>query len=173
MDLACCETTRATPIGHSSPACPDAPRALKRRRGFTLIEVLTTITIVGLVLGIAMSRISAITSHERVGRVVNALQNNVQTAFSMAVRNGHPVRLTWNSAAVEFDITNRAGDTTYRATPLGTDPFNFTASNVSVSTSPLEIYPNGLASDTLRVTITADGSTRSIRVTRAGLVTIQ
>lgn len=137
------------------------------------MEVLTTLTIVGLLLAISMSRIGAITSHQRVGRAVNSLQNNVQAAFSLAVRNGHPVRFTWNSDSLEFQITNRAGDTTYRDIPLGSDPYNFTASNVTVSTSPLEIYPNGLANDTLLVSITADGSTRSIRVSRAGLVVIQ
>jgi prepilin-type N-terminal cleavage/methylation domain-containing protein len=147
--------------------------ASARRRGFTLIELLATITLAGLILGISMSRISAISSHQRVGRAVASMQSYVQAAFSLAVRNGHPVRLTWKPDLVEFQITNRAGDTTYRTIQFGTDPYGFTASNVTVSTSPLEIFPNGLASDTLRVSITADGSTRALRVSRAGLAQIQ
>ena len=44
---------------------------------------------------------------------------------------------------------------------------------VTFSRSPLEIYPNGFASDTLAITLSANGSTRTIRMTRTGLVRIQ
>ena len=143
------------------------------RGGFTLMETLVTVTVVGLITAVAVSRISSIQSHQRVSRATNSLQNAMQMAFALAVRNGHPVRLTWSSDSVKFKITNRGGDTTYRHVDLGTDPFNFTSSNVTVSKSPLEIYPSGLANDTLSVTITANSMTKTIRVSRAGMVAIQ
>jgi type II secretion system protein H len=143
------------------------------RRGFTLVETLIAITIVGLMAAVAVGRIDAIESHQRVSRATNSLQNGVQMAFALAVRDGHPVRLAWSSDSVKFKITNRGGDTTYRHVDLGTDPFNFTSSQVTVSRTPLEIYPNGLANDTLSVKISASSVTKTLRVTRAGLVAIQ
>ena len=164
---------RADQPRRSFRAARHTRRSRVARCGFTLMETLVTVTVVGLITAVAVSRISAIESHQRVGRATNSLQNAMQMAFALAVRNGHPVRLAWSADSVKFKITNRGGDTTYRHVDLGTDPFNFTSSNVTVSKTPLEIYPSGLANDTLSVTIAANSMTRTIRVSRAGMVAIQ
>jgi len=147
--------------------------SIRSRRAFTLVETLVTISVMGLLAAVSVSRINAIEDHQRVSRAINALQNRVQTAFSLAVREGHPVRFAWSSSALKFSVTNRGGDTTYRQVALGTDPFFFKSSEVTVSRTPLEVYPNGLANDTLRVTITSNGVTKVMRVSQAGLVVIQ
>jgi hypothetical protein len=74
---------------------------------------------------------------------------------------------------MQMGITDRAGSIYYRRTPLGKDAYGFTASSVTFTNNPLEIYPNGLANDTLAITLSLENNTRTIQVSRAGMVRIQ
>lgn len=127
---------------------------------------------VGIVSALSAGRIHSLMVQQRVARAATSLQSDLEAAFALAVRNRAPVRIAWNSTKRQMGVTDRAGTTFYRRTPLGTD-YGLSASGVAFSKSPLEIYPNGLAEDTLKIVLTIETSTRSIRVSRAGMVRVQ
>jgi len=83
------------------------------------------------------------------------------------------VRISWDATVQQLSITNRAGTTTFRKTTLGRQAYGFASNAVTVSTSPLEVYPNGLAAEPLLVTISSNGFTKRLRMSRAGLVQAQ
>ena len=78
--------------------CPRAPRA--RNRGFTLIELMVTITLLGILLGLAAPSFSLWMRNARVRTVSDALQTGARLAQSEAVRFNRQVAffLTDNSA---------------------------------------------------------------------------
>jgi prepilin-type N-terminal cleavage/methylation domain-containing protein len=142
------------------------------RRAFTMLEVVVVLMIVGVVSTLSAGRIHAIIVKERVQRASTSLQSDLQAAFAIASRNRRPIRISWNSAKMQMDVTDRAGTTFYRRTPLGND-YGFTSSAVAFSASPIEVYPNGFASDTLTVVLSSDGNTRRVHMTRTGMVVQQ
>jgi prepilin-type N-terminal cleavage/methylation domain-containing protein len=144
-----------------------------RRAGFSLLELLIVLMIVGVISGLSAGRIHAIIVQARVARAATSLQTDLEAAFAIANRNRRPVRIAWSTSSMQMRVTDRSGSVFYRRTPLGRDAYGFTSSNVSFSSSPIEVFPNGLANDTLTITLTAESNTRKIRMSRAGMVLVQ
>ncbi|HEU4564845.1 MAG TPA: type II secretion system protein [Gemmatimonadaceae bacterium] len=145
-----------------------------RRSGFTIIELLVVMIMVGVIATLSVGRISSFIVQSNVARAAQSIKNDLQSAFQLAARNRQPVRLTWNSSTMTFSITNRAQTQTFRRVGLGTTSgYNLRAANVSVypSSGYIEVFPNGLATDSFTVRISKGGFSKRIRMTRAGLVT--
>jgi prepilin-type N-terminal cleavage/methylation domain-containing protein len=140
------------------------------RAGYTIIELLVVVAIGGVMAKLSMGKIHDLMSQQRVVHAATSVQNDLEAAFQIAGRNRAPVRIAWDADAQQFSLTNRAGTMVFRKTNLSRQAYGFGRNAVSVSSSPLEVYPNGLAADTLLVTITSNGFTKKLRMSRAGLV---
>jgi type II secretory pathway pseudopilin PulG len=160
--------TRRTPV----PRRPRPGHRARIRAGFSLIELLTVFIIAGILGMMSIGRISSMISQSKVTRASQAVTNDLQSAFAIAARNRQPVRIVWDASRMSFSITNRAQTMTYRKVTLGAfSGYNFTASNVTMyPTVPVEVYPNGLATDSIAFSITFNGYRKRIGMTRAGLV---
>jgi type II secretory pathway pseudopilin PulG len=137
-----------------------------------MIEIVVVLVIVGITSAMSAGRIHELIIQQRIARAATAVQNSLEAAFAIAGRNRHPVRIAWDSVAKQLGVTDRAGTTAYRHTGLGPDPYGLSANSVSFSRSPVEVYPNGLANDTLTITLTAPNLIKRIHMTRSGLVQI-
>ena len=47
-----------------------------------------------------------------------SVQNDLEAAFALAVRNRRPMRISWNSTTQQMTVTDRAGTTVFRRTNL-------------------------------------------------------
>jgi len=146
---------------------------LRSRRGFSLLEITVAMVIVGLTSAASAGKVHDIMIQQRVARAATAMRNDLEGAFALAVRNRRPIRISWDATAMQLGVTDRAGTTAYRHTNVGRDAYGLTSSAVSFSRSPVEVYPNGLANDTLTITLSTGGVTKRVRMSRAGLVLIQ
>jgi type IV fimbrial biogenesis protein FimT len=63
----------------------------RRALGFTLVELLTVITIVGIVMSIGVPSYRSITTSSRLSSEINGLLGDMQYARSAALREGRPV----------------------------------------------------------------------------------
>jgi prepilin-type N-terminal cleavage/methylation domain-containing protein len=143
------------------------------RRGFSMMELLVVLVITGVVTGLSMGRFSNIIARERVAKAADGIANDIRTGFAIPGRIRRPVRIRVDLAAMQLLITDRAQSTTYRSTAFGSR-YNIQGSNVTVyPSSPLEIYPNGFASDTMLITLTSNGISKSVRVSKAGMVQVK
>lgn len=150
-------------------------RARTSRLGFTLIEILVVVAMLAIILGLSAGRISAIIMRQRLNGAAVALSNDLQTAFTLAQRDRKPVTISFDTSTMELRVTDAASGTVMRQTSLS--GYNLTASNVSLSRSSLNVYPAGLAGDSLSITLSAtvgDASySHRVRMTRGGLVQIK
>ena len=146
------------------------------RRGFTAIELVIVMVIAGIVAGLTASRMENFIMKQRVSKAALSVTNDIQQAFAIAGRNRRPIRIVVDTARMQIVITERPQTTIFRRTTFS-DEYKLKSSNVSFYPStPLEIYPNGLASDTMwirfRSAIRRDTTSRYVRVSRAGMIQV-
>lgn len=145
-----------------------------KRAGFTMLELLVVLVITGVVTGLSMSRFAAYLAHERIAKASIGIADDLRMAFAVPGRIRRPVRVWCDTTQMQMTVTDRAQTTTYRKTVFGSR-YNLKSTNVTYypSSAWVEIYPNGFASDTMVITLSASGYTRSIKVSKGGMVQVR
>jgi Tfp pilus assembly protein FimT len=147
---------------------------LLNRRGFSVVELFTVLVIMAVVTGLSMGRFSTYLAHERVTKAAVGLTDDLRMAFAVPGRVRRPVRVWCDTAKMQMLVTDRGQTTIYRQTSFGSR-YNLKSTNIRYypSSSWIEIYPNGIASDTMVITISSNGFTRSLKVSKGGMVQLQ
>jgi prepilin-type N-terminal cleavage/methylation domain-containing protein len=153
---------------------------LSERRGFSLVEMMVVVMIGGVLGAMSFGKINLINNDRRLNSAMSAVQNDIEMAFNLAARDRVPMRLTWTPSAMTMTLTDRAGTKTFRTANLSSEYGLRSSSNVTFSlgnsttpAAPYEVYPNGLAIDTLLITLTKNGVTKKVWVSRAGMVQLR
>lgn len=147
----------------------------RTRRGFTILELMLVVTMMAILAGLSLGKTSRILTGWRITRASQAISEELQQGFALVGRNRRPVILEFKPDSMTLYIKGRTG-TIYRRRFIGsTSAYKLSASDVAFSRSTLEIYPPGLAADSLSIVIgsaSTTGTARRIRMLRGGLVQI-
>jgi type II secretion system protein H len=151
---------------------PTQAGSRRARDGFTLLELLVSLMIIGIVIAMVMPKVGRTMSETRVQRAATVVASDIQRAFSLAAQRRSPVRISIDTAAKAFYIRNRARDTMY-VTNTYTSSSDIGVTRMQASDTTVLVYPNGLANTPFNVTLTAGGNNRRrVTATRAGQVRI-
>jgi len=144
------------------------------RPGFSIVELFVVLVIMGIETGLSMHGFSAFLAHERIAKAAVGIADDLRMAFAVPGRIRRPVRVWCDTAAMQMLVTDRGRTTTYRKTAFGSR-YNLKSTNVSYypSSAWVEIYPNGFASDTMVITLASNGYTRSLKVSKGGMVQVR
>ena len=85
-----------------------------RARGFTLLELMITIVILGIMVAIAAPRMNTYISRTNADAVLNGLVGDIHYARMLAVRSGRSSRLTINATGTEYTVTTTQPDESTR-----------------------------------------------------------
>jgi prepilin-type N-terminal cleavage/methylation domain-containing protein len=146
------------------------------RRGYTVVELLIVTTIAGVISVLSMGHISTYARERAVAAASAAVQNDLQQAFAIAARNRRPVRVWFAPADTALRITSRDSTVTYLRRGLGLgsgfmlEPSDVTFCASSCSAARIDVFPNGWASDTVSVTLRKGSYSRTVRMSRSGLI---
>ena len=147
--------------------------SLRSRRAFSMLELLVVLSMIGVLSLMAFGRTTSMLAGWRVARAAQAYGEELQSAFAIVGRDRKPVRIVYDAAAMELKIMNRAQTITYRRRRFDKNTeYKLYPGNISPSTTVLEVYPPGLAADSLSVVFSRDGKFRRVRMLRGGLVQI-
>jgi Tfp pilus assembly protein FimT len=138
-----------------------------------MIELLVVLMIGGLMAKVSMGRVHTLMTQQRVIHAATAVQNDLEAAFQIAGRNRKPVQIAWDAASKQFSVADLTGSMYYRKTNLSQQAYGFRPGAVTFSHDTVKVYPNGFAATTLLITLSSDGYTKSLSMSRAGLVRIQ
>src|ERR1044071_7400869 len=72
---------------------------LRARHGFSLMEMLIVVILIGIVISVAGIRVSGMMTQQRVIRAASTIQTQMETAFALAGRNREPIKLTFATSA--------------------------------------------------------------------------
>jgi len=137
--------------------------------GFTLLEALLVIVIFGVAMLIAFPTISRITTHSRLNQAAVVVAHDLSLAVSAAARQRKPIRIARGADRQSITVSDRVSGTLLSTRWLGpTDAYQL--DSVSLTVSPVDLFPNGSTSSPVTVILWAKGSWRQVTMSRAGWV---
>ena len=147
----------------------------RRRSGFTLLELLITLSVFGAVALISVRGVGDTLRRERVSKVSAILATDIEQGFSIAARQRLPVRMLIDRTNNTFTIVDRNTPTLIYKTRSFARSGEYAVDSVASNRDTIDIMPNGLATDTLKLALiirTTGGATyeKAVRVSKGGLV---
>lgn len=142
----------------------------RRQAGFTLLETIIVLVVIAMMTAVVAPKVNSAIGHSRVNNSAGVIAGDLQLAFSLASRQRTPLRITIDPSANTYTITTRAG-TVIRQRDLG-DGSDLQVSTMSASVTTLDVFPNGLSSGPLTITVGISGYEQTISMTRAGQVRV-
>lgn len=108
----------------------------------------------------------------KVNSAASVVASDLQYAVLTAVRSGRPVAVIVDPSSKQILIRDRADATTvYRTRQLGSDT-EFTIGTLASSPTTNEAFPNGILSSGMTITLTLNGFSREVTLSRAGQVRV-
>lgn len=147
-------------------------RPPRRRSGFTILELIVVVTLVGLLSSLAIWRLAPALSRAKVRRAASVMAADLQYAQMIAARQRQPVVVLVNTSLKMYLVRDRAGTTVYRERFLGPDTDYDVQSLTASPSATVELFPNGVATQTTTFTMDLNGYQRQVKLTRAGQVRI-
>lgn len=137
-----------------------------------MIELIIVVTMIAALAAVSLGRTSRMINGWRVTRAAQSMTEEMQAGFALVGRNRKPLTIAFNKATMELTFKDRAG-IIYRRRAYGKySEYKLDTSVVKFSRDSVEIYPPGLAADSLSIVITRPGVVRRVRMLRGGLTQI-
>lgn len=156
-----------------SQKCARAPGPESRRSyrasGFSLLEMILVLLVMGLLVAIAVTKTSKIMRHERVNRAAQVVVQDLQNGFAMAGRQRAPVRMTFTPSTKTYVFSDRASGQQLQQRVMGSGT-EFQLSALSSDVSPVDVLPNGIGTAAFKVTLTLGDYSRQVWASSAGFV---
>ncbi len=137
--------------------------------GFSMLEMLLVLIVIGLLVAISIPKMGRVMRHERVNRAAQVVVADLQNGFAMAGRQRAPVRLTFTAATKTYVFSDRATGTVFQ-TRVMDNRSEYALSTLSASPSSIDVLPNGIGSVSLIVTIAQGDYSRTVTASSAGFV---
>jgi type II secretion system protein H len=141
------------------------------RRGYSLVELVVAVAIMAIMAAVAIVKVSKNLPHQRVDFAASVLATDLQYAQQLAVKQRKPVIVIVDSAAKSYSIKDRATNTVYRLTKMGSTT-DFRLDQLT-QTATLVIFPTGAAAGaTTTFTVGYKGYSRTAYMTSAGMIRV-
>lgn len=139
--------------------------------GFTLIEMLLTVSMLAILIGMAAPNVSGQISQSRANRAAQVVAGELEKALSLAGRQRRPVRVVFDDSQKEMQLIDRVSGTLISRRALG-GVSEFKLTGVVASPSTIDILPQGVATSGTIVILWASDYSRRVTMTRAGQVRV-
>lgn len=142
---------------------------MSARRGFTLAEMMITLSVASIVLSIVARPATTYVNRTHANRAAIVLAADLDVARSTAVRQREPVRIAFDSLTMTYTISTRNSGTVLKQRALGASS-DYKLTTVRFSPAAIDVFPSGISSAALTVTLGGSGFTRTVTMTRVGMV---
>lgn len=148
-----------------------AMRRLKKRAGFTLVELVTVIAIMAILTSVAFWRLGPSIRRSKVNRSASTVAADIQYAQMVAAQQRKPVVIIISEPLKSYIIRDADSVAVFRERYLGEDT-DFGLDVLDASSTTVEVFPNGVLRDATDITLEIDDYSRKVRITRAGQIRI-
>jgi prepilin-type N-terminal cleavage/methylation domain-containing protein len=142
------------------------------RLGFSMVELIAVISIIGVMAMVAGPAMSRIVRHNRVNRATTIITSDLQNAFAVAARQREPVRIQGDAASRSYQFVDRKSGAVLRIRTFYGDTSEYRLSTLNFSPATIDVFPNGVSSAPLTVDLANGDYSKQIKVSSAGFVRI-
>jgi len=142
-----------------------------RAAGFSLLELVIVLVILGVATAMAFPTISRITTHSRVNQAAMVVAQDLSLALSAAARERKPIRIARGADGASITLSERASGKLLSTRWLGKGDA-YRLDSIAFSVSPVDLFPSGMTSSALSVTLWAGKYSRQVTLSRAGWVRV-
>ena len=142
-----------------------------RAAGFSLLELVIVLGLMGMATAITFPTISRITTHSRVNQAAMVVAQDLSLASSAAARERKPIRIARGADRASITLSERAGGKLLSTRWLGRgDAYGL--DSIAFSVSPVDLFPSGMTSSALSVMLWSGTYSRQVTMSRAGWVRV-
>jgi type II secretory pathway pseudopilin PulG len=144
---------------------------VRNARGLTMVEIFVVIVVLGILLLIAIPRIGQAVRGSRVDRAAGLVALTLERSFTLASRQRRPVTVSCDCANQAIEIRDLLTDSLYQRRAFGPST-EYGLDTLTLSVGSVTVFPTGVATSPLTVSIAAGPSNRQITLSTAGLVRV-
>jgi type II secretion system protein H len=141
--------------------------------GFTIMEMLVVVAILGILATIMAPAISRITRHQRVNRAAMVITADLQNAFAVAARQREPVRIQADAPSRSYQFIDRKTGNVLRIRTFYGDTSEYKLSTLVFTPSTIDVFPSGTSSDFLTIDLANGDYTKQITASTAGFIRVK
>jgi type II secretion system protein H len=142
------------------------------RPGFTMVEVLVVVAILGILATIAGPAMSRIVRHQRVNRAATVIAADLQNAFAVAARQREPVRIQADAASRSYQFIDRKSGTVLRIRTFYGDTSEYKLSTLVFNPTTLDVFPSGISSAPVTINLANGDYAKIITASTAGFIRV-
>ena len=142
------------------------------RVGFSIIELIAVVSILGVLATMAGPAMSRIVRHQRVNRSATVIAADLQNAFAVAARQREPVRIQADQASRSYQFIDRQTGAVLRIRTFYGDTSEYRLTGLRFTPATLDVFPSGLASAPLTVDLSNGDYSKRITASTAGFIRI-
>jgi prepilin-type N-terminal cleavage/methylation domain-containing protein len=140
------------------------------RRGFSMMEMLVVIVILGVLSAMVGPAMSRIVRHNRVNRSATLIAADLQNAFAVAARQREPVRIQADAATRSYVFVDRKTGAVLRIRTFYGDTSEYRLTRLTFTPSTIDVFPSGVSSAALVVDLANGDYTRQVTASTAGFI---
>lgn len=142
------------------------------RRGFTVLELIAVVVILGIMASVAGPAMSKIVRHNRVNRATTIVVADLQNAFATAGRSRMPVLIEADSTTRSYQFVDRRTGTVLRIRTFYGDTSEFRLSQLAFNPQTVSVFPSGISSAPITVNLANGDYSKQITASTAGFIRV-
>jgi Tfp pilus assembly protein FimT len=140
--------------------------------GFSMIELLVIVAILGIMATVAGPAMSRIVRHQRVNRATTLIAADLQNAFATAARQRQPVRIVADNVSRSYIFVDRFSGITLRMRSFYGDTTEYKLTTMTFTPATIDVFPDGVSSARLTVDLANGDYSKQISASTAGFIRI-
>jgi len=142
------------------------------RPGFTAVELIVLVTIIGVLASIGGPALSRIVRHGRTNKAAIVVASDLQNAFAVAARQREPVTITADSTTKSYQFIDRKTGSVLRIRSFYGDTSEYRLSRLVFNPTTVDVFPSGVSSSPITVNLANGDYARKITASTAGFVRV-
>jgi type II secretion system protein H len=142
------------------------------RRGFTVLELVAVVVILGIMASVAGPAMSTIVRHNRVNRATTIVVADLQNAFATAGRQRMPVLIQADSTTRSYQFVDRKTGTVLRIRTFYGDTSEFRLNTLQFIPQTVSVFPSGVSSAPITINLADGDYSKQIKASSAGFIRV-